>query len=123
MEDGRRIDLVGEVLDQRLVDFIGRPMGCVDGLVLELTEGEPPRVSQVETGGVTLARRLRGPLGRWLAAAARRWGGTRGEPFRIPWERVKAVGLDVEVELDADATPAWHWEHRLGRLVAKIPGS
>lgn len=123
MEDGRRVNLVVEVLDQQLRDFIGRPMGNVDGLVLELRDGEPPRVSHIETGGVTLARRLRGPLGRWLAAAARRWGGTHGEPFRIPWSQVKCVGLDVEVALDADATPAWFWEHRLARLVARIPGS
>ena len=27
MEDGRRVDLVAEVLDQQLLDFIGRPMG------------------------------------------------------------------------------------------------
>jgi sporulation protein YlmC with PRC-barrel domain len=123
MDEGRRVDLVGEVLDQQLVDFIGRPMGNVDGLVLELGEDEPPRVSHLQTGGVTLARRLHAPLGGWLAAAARRWGGTRGEPFRIPWERVKRVGIDVEVDLDADATPVWHWEHRLGRLVARVPGS
>jgi len=122
MDDARVVDLVGEVLDQRLVDFIGRPMGCVDGLVLELPDGEAPRVSHIEIGGVTLGRRLRDPMGRWLAALARRWGATRGEPYRIPWSRVKHVGLDVEVDLDADATPAWHWEHRLGRFVQKIPG-
>jgi hypothetical protein len=123
MEDGRRVDLVGQVLDQQLRDFINRPMGNVDGLVLELREGEPPRVSHIEAGGVTLARRLRGPLGGWLAAAARRWGGTRGEPFRIPWSRVKQVGLDVEVDLDADATPALYWEHRLSRAISRIPGA
>jgi hypothetical protein len=122
MDDGHALDLVNEVLDQRLVDFIGRPMGCVDGLVLELRDGEPPRVTHIETGGITLSRRLREPLGRWLAAAARRWGATRGEPFRIPWGRVKHIGLDVEVDVDADGTPAWHWEHRLGRIVQKIPG-
>lgn len=122
LDDGRRLDLVSEVLDQQLVDFIHRPMGNVDGLVLELRAGEPPRVSRIETGGVTLPRRLRGPLGRWLEAAARRWGATRGEPFRIPWSRVKNVGIDVEVDLDADATPAWHWEHRLSRVASRIPG-
>lgn len=122
MEDGQQVDLVAEILDQQLMDFIRRPMGSVDGLVLELREGEPPRVSHIETGGVTLARRLHGPLGRWLASAARRWGATRGEPFRIPWSRVKKVGIDVEVDLDADATPAWHWEHRLARAVSRIPG-
>lgn len=123
IEEGRRVDLVGEVLDQQLRDFIGRPMGNVDGLVLELREGEPPRVSHVETGGITLARRLHNPLGGLLAAAARRWGATRGEPYRIPWSRVKEVALDVELDVDADATPAWHWEHRLGRIVERIPGS
>jgi sporulation protein YlmC with PRC-barrel domain len=114
-------DLVAEVLDQQLLDFIGRPMGKVDGVVLELREGEAPRVSHLAVGGVTLARRLRAPVGRWLEAAARRWGGSRGEPFRIPWERVKQVGLEVEVELDADRTPALYWEHRLGAWVRRIP--
>lgn len=120
--EGRQLDLVGEVLDQQLLDFIGRPMGMVDGLVLELRDGEPPRVSAIETGGVTLARRVRRPLRTLLAACARRWGGTRGEPFRISWSVVKSVGIDVEVDLDADRTPALHWEHRLGRIIARVPG-
>src|SRR3954468_11339454 len=123
IEEGREYDLVGHVLDQQLLDFIGRPMGMVDGLVLEIRDGEPPRVSHIEVGGVTLARRLKKPLGGWLAALARRWGGTRGEPIRIPWETVKSVGLDVEVEVDADRTPAMYWEHRIGRVVRGIPGS
>ncbi|MBV9110347.1 MAG: hypothetical protein JO306_13125 [Gemmatimonadetes bacterium] len=123
IDDGRELDLVTEVLDQQMLDFIGRPMGMVDGLVLELRDGEPPRVSHIEIGGVTLGRRLRNPFGRWLAAAAKRWGGTRGEPFRIPWEKVKFIGLDVEVDVDADKTPAYYWEHRVGNLVRKVPGS
>jgi sporulation protein YlmC with PRC-barrel domain len=121
MTDGRQIDLVAEVLDQQVLDFIGRPMGKVDGLVLELVEGEAPRVSHLALGGVTLARRLRAPLGAWLEAAARRWGASRGEPYRIPWAKVKQVGLEVEVDVDADATPALYWEHRLGRVVRRIP--
>lgn len=124
IEEGRELDLVGHVLDQQLLDFIGRPMGMVDGLVLELRgPDQPPRLSHIEVGGVTLGRRLHDPLGRWLAAAARRWGGTRGVPFRIPWEKVKEVGLNVEVDLDADATPAMYWEHRIGSVVRRIPGS
>ena len=75
IEEGRRVDLVGEVLDQQLRDFIGRPMGNVDGLVLELREGEPPRVSHVEAGGVTLARRLHNPLG----------GYSEPDEYRLPW--------------------------------------
>ena len=123
IDEGRQYDLVGDVLDQQIVDSIWRPMGMVDGIVLELREDGPPRVSHIEVGGVTLARRLHDPLGRWLAAAARRWGGTRGQPFRIPIAKVKAIALDVEVDIDADTTPAYHWEHRLGSVVRRIPGS
>jgi sporulation protein YlmC with PRC-barrel domain len=123
MTQGRHYDLVAELLDQQLLDFIGRPMGKVDGVVLELREGEAPRVTHLATGGVTLARRLRAPFGPWLAAAARRWGARGGEPYRIPWAKVKQVGLEVEVDEDADRTPALYWEHRMGRLVRRVPGS
>lgn len=124
IEEGRELDLVADVLDQQMLDFIRRPMGMVDGLVLELGDGSgPPRVSHIEAGGVTLARRLYRPFGGWLAAAARRWGCTRGQPWRIPWEKVKEVALDVEVDVDADTTPAFHWEHRMGDIVRRIPGS
>jgi hypothetical protein len=124
IDEGRELDLVADVLDQQMLDFIRRPMGMVDGLVLELGDGSaPPRVSHIEFGGVTLARRMYSPFNRWLSAVARRWGGTRGKPVRIPWEKVKEVALDVEVDVDADTTPAFHWEHRLGAIVRRIPGS
>ncbi|HEX6751094.1 MAG TPA: hypothetical protein VF092_27640 [Longimicrobium sp.] len=123
IDEGRQYELVGDLLDQQIVDSIWRPMGMVDGIVLDLSGDGPPRVSHLEVGGVTLARRLHNPLGRWLAAIVRRWGGTRGEPFRIPIGRVKAIELDVEVDIDADTTPAYYWEHRLGRVVRRLPGS
>jgi hypothetical protein len=123
IEEGAEYDLVGHVLDQQIVDFIGRPMGMVDGLVLELRDDGPPRLSHIEIGGVTLGRRLGGRIGRLLEKAARRWGGTRGQPYRIPWERVKDVELDVELDVGADQTPAYYWEHRIGHLVRRIPGS
>ncbi|HEX8903789.1 MAG TPA: hypothetical protein VF771_02970 [Longimicrobiaceae bacterium] len=123
IEEGREFDLVGYVLDQQILDCVGRPMGMVDGLVLELDGHGPPRVSHIEIGGATLAQRLYKPFGPLLGALARRWGATRGVPFRIPWEKVKAVELDLELDLDADQTPAFHWEHRLGRIVRGIPGS
>ena len=119
------MDLMRDVLDKQLVGEANEQMGKVDGLVLELRDGAPPRVAFIEVGGVTLARRLKGPLRAALAAAARRWGAMRGEPFRIPWSRVYEVRqTEVVVTLEADETPARAWEHLVrDRIVARIPGS
>ena len=51
------MDLVRDVLDELLRDRRGRKMGRVDGIVLELRDGEPPRVVALHSGLETLARR------------------------------------------------------------------
>ncbi len=112
------LDLVRDVLDTQMLDELRDPMGRVDGLVLELRDGAPPRLAFIEMGGVVLARRIHPRLGAWLARV-------RGvTPFRIPWERVRNVGLDVEVDICRDDTPAmtiecWLRDH----IVRHIPGS
>ena len=94
----------------------------VDGLVLEMREGGPPRVTHILVGGVTLARRLSRPI-RWMALwFARRYGLRGGEPYRIPWSAVRDVGVNITVDLDARDTPAHYWEERAGRLVRRVPG-
>lgn len=110
------------VMDQQLCDRAGRRMGKVDGLVLALAEGEAPRVTHIAVGGDTLGRRLRGPVGRLVTWAARRWGARRGAPYLIPWSAVRKVDIDVEVDVDAEGTPALHWEDRLReRIVSRVP--
>ena len=114
---------LGEILDQQLLDRDRRHMGMVDGLVLEVAEGRPPRVTWILVGGVTLGRRLSPPISRLVVALARRWGGQRGKPWRIPWSAVREVEVDITVDLDARGTPALYWEELVGRLVRKVPGS
>ena len=122
--EGRRPDVwLGEILDQQLLDRQQRPMGMVDGLVLEVRDGRPPKVTHLVVGGVTLARRLSNPI-RWLVFwFARRYGVRRGEPYRIPWSAVREVGVSIAVDIDARDTPVLYWEDRVGRLVKRVPGA
>jgi len=114
---------LGEILDQQLRDRDDRPMGMVDGLVLEQREGRPPRVTHLQVGGATLSYRVARPLGAVLRWFARRYGAGGGEPYRIPWSAVRDVGVDITVDLDARKTPALYWEDLVRRhLVERLPG-
>ena len=106
-----------DVLDHQLLDRRKRKMGRVDGVVLEVTPGKPPRVTHLEIGGVTLAHRVHHRLGQWLARRGHR-------SYRIPWGRVRDVGIELLVEVGAEQTPAYAWEGWLREnIIARIPGS
>ncbi|BAY24551.1 hypothetical protein NIES2100_43460 [Calothrix sp. NIES-2100] len=117
------MDIIRDVLDNQLVDRNQRKMGKVDGVVMELREGEPPRVAYIEVGVTTLANRINPRLARWVAAIASKWGAKQSEPLRIPWTKVRDVGIDVEVDEEAEATPALAYEKWLrDRIIKRIPG-
>jgi sporulation protein YlmC with PRC-barrel domain len=117
------MDLIRDVLDNQLVDRNQHKMGKVDGIVAEIRDGQPPRLAYIEVGGPTLARRLHPRLGRWAVAFGRKWGINHGEPFRIPWAKVRDIGIDVEVDLVAETTPVLSWEDWLREhVVGRIPG-
>src|SRR3569833_3022295 len=82
---GDTVYLVRDLLDEQLVDRQGNPMGRVDGIVLSIAEGRAPRVTCVESGMVVAASRVNRLAGRWVRAAARRWGLSRGRAVRIGW--------------------------------------
>ena len=116
------MELGEEVLDQQLVDRNGINMGKVDGVVLELRDNLPPRVSAILTGGHLLARRLHPrlePLARWLT---HRFGPGQLEPIRIPWEKIMKIGVDVKVDLGADQGAPWERWVR-DHIVCRIPGA
>ncbi|MEH2283315.1 MAG: hypothetical protein V7K90_18615 [Nostoc sp.] len=124
------MDVIRDVLDNQLVDRNQRKMGKVDGIVMELRDAfggqslrEPPRLAYIEVGVTTLAKRLNPRLAGLIAAIASKWGAKQTEPFRIPWSKVRDVGIDVEVDIEAEATPALAYEKWLrDRIIARIPG-
>jgi hypothetical protein len=119
-----RICLVRDVLDKQLIDATNQKAGKVDGIVLELRVGEPPRVRYVEVGPITLARRLNHRLGEWMARLDARFGEGRGAPIRIPISRVSLEERALRLDLSAEGTPIMAFERWLRRkIVKRVPGS
>ena len=117
------MDVIRDVLDNQIVDRNQRKMGKVDGIIIEPRDGHPPRLTYLETGATTLAQRFHPRLGNWVAAIERRWGAKNSEPYRIPWSKIRNIGIDVEVDLEAEQTSALAYEQWLREHVIKrIPG-
>ncbi|HEV7365044.1 MAG TPA: hypothetical protein VGN76_04305 [Gemmatimonadales bacterium] len=113
-----------EVLDQQVSDRGGELMGKVDGILLELRPGKPPRVAHLVIGGGTAARRVHPGLADWLVRWRRRWGPKDDQPLEVPWSKVLKIGIDVQVDLDARRTTAWAWESWvLQHIIGRIPGA
>jgi len=102
--------LVHDILDKQLLDRHREKMGRVDGVVLELRDGEPPRVVAIEVGASILARRLRPALAAWVRALGKAWRPREYRGTRIPFSDVHRNGNIVEADVDALATPAMAWE-------------
>jgi hypothetical protein len=117
------VHVVAEILDQSLHDVHDKPAGRVDGIVLELRSGRPPRVSYIEVSPITLLSRFSRRLASWYARFDARLGDGRGVPFRIPWSRLTLDGPTLRLDFDAETTPIFALERRLRRFVAKIPGA
>src|SRR3954453_15516710 len=99
-----------QVLDQQLVDRSNLNIGKVDGIVLELSDDGPPRVAAILTGGHILAWRLHPCLERLVSRLTRGWCPGDARPIRIPWSKVKKIGVDVKVDISADGgMRGGHW--------------
>jgi hypothetical protein len=106
----KTIPLIRDVLDVQVLDREKRPMGKVDGIGLELRENAPPRVAYLEIDGPSAWRRLGERFGRWARRAQARWGGA---PYRFTWSQVRELTVHVQVDVDAERTPAFALERRL----------
>lgn len=113
--------LIGEVLDQQLLDSEDRKFGKVDGLVLEVRDDGTARVAFIEEGGAVLARRVGTRWERWALWWSRKLGVRRVPVYRIPWENVLDVGIDVKVEMDGKDEPPQDWECWWRRVLSKLP--
>ncbi len=116
------MDLIRDVLDKQVRDTQGRPLGKVDGLVIEVREPHRPRVIAIELGAVTLARRIGRRWERWATHLLAWWTGDRAPVHRIAWEKVLQVGIDVVVDVDAVRAPMLHGERWLRRRLRRLPG-
>lgn len=116
------IDLVRDILDTQVLGCEKRPLGKVDGIGLELREGAPPRVAYFEIEAATAWARLGSRWGRWAAKLASRWQ-RGGHPFRFDWSQVRDVGIDIEIDADAEHSPPLDFERWLReRFVRRLPG-
>jgi hypothetical protein len=117
------VHLIADVLDEQLRDSRDQNSGRIDGIVLEIRDGKPPRVAYLEVSPITLLGRFSERLARWYATHDARLGHGRGTPFRIPWSRVTRDGPLLRMDIDADATPINALEDWLSRnIVQRIPG-
>lgn len=117
------MDLFRDCLDKQLDDRNHRRMGRVDGIVLEIEDGRPPRVAYVEVGVKTLMDRWSCRLSNAVAGLLKKFG-VDTEPYQIPWGKLH-IGLNtVHADVEAEKTPALEWELWLRKkVIGRIPGA
>lgn len=117
------MDLVRDVLDQKLLDREDCEMGRIDGLVMQLGVRSQPRITHIQIGGTTPWMRLHPVFARLAARLAQTWGPKRKDPVRIPWSRVMTIGRDIKLDVRARETGAIDWEIWIARhIIERIPG-
>ena len=118
------IQLWHDVLDSQLVDRTEEKIGRVDVLLLELEEGRPPRAATIVVGSAARAARVGG----WMVAvrrAVRALFARRVEhESRIPFDAVRRVADNIQVDVDGKTLDAGHRERWLREhVICKIPGA
>lgn len=117
--------LIRDVLDKQVVDRAKVKIGKVDGLVAETRRGHPPRIVAIEIGSIALGRRLGRLPGSWMAQLATKVGGKHhAKPHRVPWAKVRDIGLDIQVDIDVRKTAIFDWQDWVrDHIVGRIPGA
>jgi hypothetical protein len=112
------MDVFRDILDKQLLDRKGIKMGKVDGLVMTMSPRARPRIAFIEIGGITLARRLGPRTARLVARLGALFGGdpTR-QPFRVASDKIRNIGVDIELTIDIESTPLNIWHERLRRHI------
>jgi hypothetical protein len=119
------LELARDVLDKQVVDREEIKMGRVDGLLLELREGQPPRIEAIEMGGVVLAARIHPRLARFVDGWRRRFGVRKTAVYRVPWSDVLGItACDIKIDAAACDTPNFAWERWLqDHVICHIPAA
>jgi len=98
-------------------------MGRVDGILLESTPGQPPRLAAILIGPSALGSRLHPRVGRLVERIERWWGLGKNRPARIDFSDIDAIGRTVRLRLTIGDTDVDAVEQRLRRWVLRVPGS
>jgi hypothetical protein len=118
------VHLAHDVLDAQLVDHHQEKIGRVDALLLELEDGQPPRVATIVIGGAARAERV----GRWFVAVRRVFRAMfvqREEHVsRISFDTVRRIGDTIELDVEEKSLESEHLERWLKEhVVCRIPGA
>jgi sporulation protein YlmC with PRC-barrel domain len=85
----QELDASRTLLDHLVMDHEGKPLGRVDDIQLEISDGGPPVMTALLMGPLALGTRLGGRLGTWWVSVARRLRReTSPEPARVPFVAV-----------------------------------
>ena len=118
------LHLVHDVLDAQLTDCCHEKVGRADELVLDVSQGAPPRLNAILIGGDVRARRI----GAWaigLRHMFRRMGLPHGTGVsRVPFSAVREIGDCVELDVDESDLASERLERWLRHsVVCRIPGA
>lgn len=117
------MDVVRDVLDKNVVDRNGREMGRVDGILLQVEPGQPPRLEAILIGPAALASRLHSRLGRLMSAIEQRLEIDRDQPAAIDLADVDRFDQKIRLRLTIGDTTVGAIEDRLREWISKLPGS
>jgi predicted phosphoribosyltransferase len=117
------MDLFRDLLDAELLDKHKRRIGRVDGIVLDVREGRPPRVVTMEVGAAAVANRIHRGLGVKVQRLIARLLHVPGDEASIAMDAIRDIGVDVEVDVDAERDAQFlQTEKAVRRIVGRIPG-
>jgi hypothetical protein len=117
------MDLIRDCLDEPVVDRNKKRMGRVDGIVLDLEPGRPPRVAHIEIGVVPLADRV-SPWLRTKIVKAMSKLGIVSDRQRIAWGKIHVGVNEVSADVNGKETAALALELWLRKnVIGRIPGA
>jgi hypothetical protein len=117
------MDLVRGLLDQPVVDRDGRPMGRVDGIVLDVRGDGPPRVVSVAIGPAVLGERLHRTVGRWIRGLEVACDVAEGRPVAIAMTDITVANGRAHADVAAGDTAAPAVEQRVRGWIRRLPGA
>lgn len=116
--------LVRDVLDKKLLDREEVPLGRVDGLIMHAGERSQPRITHIAIGGSTLWGRVHPAFGRLARRMSRWWGPKLEKDVTVSWSRVKTIGRDIKLDVEAKSSGAIDWELWIAQhVIERIPAS